>query len=67
MPHFPGWFVAICVMLPIANIINNAWKNNRRIYLRDSGFNVSEIALVLEVADITDIIKQFLTEYSKIG
>ena len=23
MPHFPGWFVAICVLLPISNVIQN--------------------------------------------
>ena len=23
MPHFPGWFVAICILLPIANAIGS--------------------------------------------
>lgn len=30
MPHFPGWLVAIFVLLPIANAIYKAWKNNRK-------------------------------------
>jgi hypothetical protein len=30
MPHFPGWFVAICVLLPIANAIYKVWKNNKK-------------------------------------
>ena len=30
MPHFPGWVVAICVLLPIANAIYKAWKNKNK-------------------------------------
>lgn len=31
MPHFPNWFVAICILLPIANAIcNKWWKNNKK-------------------------------------
>ena len=30
MPHFPGWFVAICILLPIANAIYRTWKNNKK-------------------------------------
>lgn len=30
MPHFPGWFVAICVLLPVANAIYKAWKKNKK-------------------------------------
>ena len=30
MPHFPGWFVAICVLLPILTAIYKEWKNNRK-------------------------------------
>lgn len=30
MPHFPQWFVIICVLLPVANAIYQAWKNNRK-------------------------------------
>lgn len=30
MPHFPGWFVAICVLLPVANAIYKEWKNNKK-------------------------------------
>lgn len=29
MPHFPGWFAAICVLLLVANAIYRAWKNNK--------------------------------------
>lgn len=29
MPHFPDWFVAICVLLPIVTAIYKAWKNNK--------------------------------------
>lgn len=29
MPHFPGWFVAICVLLPVANAIYKVWKDNK--------------------------------------
>ncbi len=30
MPHFPSWFVAVCVLLSIANAIYKAWKNNKK-------------------------------------
>lgn len=30
MPHFPGWFVAICVLLPVSNVIYKTWKNNKK-------------------------------------
>ena len=30
MPHFPGWFVAICVLLPVSNVIYKTWKNNTK-------------------------------------
>ena len=30
MPHFPGWFVAICVLLPVSNVIYKIWKNNKK-------------------------------------
>lgn len=30
MPHFPGWLVAIFVLLPIGNAIYKAWKKNRK-------------------------------------
>ena len=29
MPHFPDWFVAICVLFPIVTTIYKAWKNNK--------------------------------------
>ena len=29
MPHFPGWFVAICILLPIANAIYRAVKERK--------------------------------------
>ena len=28
MPHFPGWFVAVCVLLPIASAIYKAWTSS---------------------------------------
>ena len=30
MPHFPEWFVVICILLPIATAIYKAWKNNKK-------------------------------------
>lgn len=30
MPHFPDWFVAICILLPVANALYKAWKNNKK-------------------------------------
>ena len=30
MPHFPDWFVAICVLLPVSNVIYKTWKNNKK-------------------------------------
>ena len=30
MLHFPGWFVAICVLLPVSNVIYKIWKNNKK-------------------------------------
>ena len=30
MPHFPEWFVAICILLPIGNYIYRKWKQNKR-------------------------------------
>ncbi|CVI72484.1 hypothetical protein NDGK_02564 [Clostridiales bacterium CHKCI001] len=30
MPHFPEWFVAICVLLPIGNFIYRKWKENKK-------------------------------------
>ena len=30
MPHFPGWFVAICVLLPVSNVIYKTWNNNKK-------------------------------------
>ena len=30
MPHFPDWFVAICVLLPVSNVIYKTWKNNTK-------------------------------------
>ena len=30
MPYFPGWFVAICVLLPVSNVIYKTWKNNKK-------------------------------------
>lgn len=31
MPHFPNWFVAISILLPIVNAIYNKWwKNNKK-------------------------------------
>lgn len=26
MPHFSGWFVAICVLLPVSNVIYKTWN-----------------------------------------
>ena len=26
MLHFPGWFVAICVLLPVSNVIYKTWN-----------------------------------------
>ncbi len=36
MPHFPGWFVAICVLLPVSNVIYKTWKNNKKKQLSKS-------------------------------
>jgi len=30
MPHFPQWFVIICILLPVANVIYKAWKNRKK-------------------------------------
>lgn len=30
MPHFPEWFVVICILLPIGNAVYKVWKNNRK-------------------------------------
>ena len=30
MPHFPEWFVMICILLPIANLIYKAWKSRKK-------------------------------------
>ncbi len=30
MPHFPQWFVIICVLLPVASAIYKAWKNRKK-------------------------------------
>ena len=30
MPHFPDWFVAICVLLPVSNVMYKTWKNNKK-------------------------------------
>jgi uncharacterized membrane protein YhdT len=30
MPHFPQWFVIICILLPVANAIYKAWKNRKK-------------------------------------
>lgn len=30
MLHLSGWIVAICVLLPVANAIYKAWKNNKK-------------------------------------
>ena len=30
MPHFPGWLVIICILLPVANAIYKTWKNNKK-------------------------------------
>lgn len=35
MPHFPGWFVAICVLLPVSNVIYKTWKNNKKIVIKE--------------------------------
>lgn len=29
MPHFPDLFIVICILLPVANAIYRAWKNNK--------------------------------------
>ena len=33
MPHFPGWFVAICVLLPVSNVI---YKKHGRTIRKNS-------------------------------
>ncbi len=30
MPHFPEWFVLICILLPIENQIYKKWKNRKK-------------------------------------
>ena len=30
MPHFPEWFVVICVLLPILNALYKVWKKNKK-------------------------------------
>ena len=30
MPRFPEWFIVICVLFPIANLIYKAWKNRKK-------------------------------------
>ena len=30
MTHFPDWFIAVCILLPIGNFIYRKWKNNKR-------------------------------------
>lgn len=30
MPHFPEWFIVICILLPIGNAIYIAWKNSHK-------------------------------------
>ena len=30
MPHFPDWFIAICILLPIGNFIYRKWKNSKK-------------------------------------
>lgn len=30
MPHFPQWFVIICVLLPVANAVCKALKNRKK-------------------------------------
>ena len=30
MPHFPQWFVIICILLPVANAIYKAWKKRKK-------------------------------------
>ena len=30
MPHFPEWFVLICILLPIGNQIYKKWKNRKK-------------------------------------
>lgn len=29
MPHFPQWFVVLCILLPAANAIYQAWNNRK--------------------------------------
>ena len=30
MPHFPNWFIVVCVLLPIVNPIYKWWKNSKK-------------------------------------
>ena len=42
MPHFPDWFVAICVLLPVSNVIYKTWKNNKKNSYQRAGHTVTE-------------------------
>lgn len=35
MPHFPGWFVAICVLLPVSNVIYKYGRTIRKIVIKE--------------------------------